>query len=76
MEEQKADSFLHINIILSNDRLLYESVNRVNGHNNKTNGGVGLTNVRKRLEILYPNRHNLQILAEENEFKVMLELIL
>ena len=77
MEQQKGHSFLRINIILQENRLLYESSNSLNGHNTKEgSGGVGLSNVKKRLEILYPGRHNLQILADETEFKVMLELIL
>ncbi len=30
--------------------------------------GIGLTNVRRRLELLYPNRHNLYILKGEHAF--------
>lgn len=36
--------------------------------------GIGLENVRKRLELLYPNRHTLDIQATEHDFFVSLVL--
>ena len=36
--------------------------------------GIGLENVRKRLELLYPNAHTLQIINENNRYAVDLEL--
>ncbi len=35
---------------------------------------IGLANVRKRLEILYPGAHNLKIMDEEDVFAVILEI--
>lgn len=37
-------------------------------------GGIGLKNVRRRLELLYPGRHNLQVTEAEGWFKVSLQL--
>lgn len=37
-------------------------------------GGIGLDNVRRRLELLYPNRHLLQIRQDENHFTLTLNL--
>lgn len=37
-------------------------------------GGIGLINVQKRLELLYPKRHELQIENRENTFKVVLRI--
>ncbi|MEM6967145.1 MAG: sensor histidine kinase [Bacteroidota bacterium] len=37
-------------------------------------GGVGLENIRERLQLLYPNRHNLTIEYTENIFKVDLDI--
>ena len=36
--------------------------------------GVGLDNLRTRLELLYPMRHQLNILQEENTFEVTLSI--
>lgn len=77
MEKEKGDSYLQITINASNGHLLYESVNS-NTHQPAKEGssGVGLTNARKRLEILYPNRHTLDIVSLGEEFKVILDITL
>ncbi len=36
--------------------------------------GIGLENVKKRLELLYPDQHELKIDQSENEFKVSLKI--
>lgn len=36
--------------------------------------GIGIENVKKRLELLYPNRYNLDIQRKENAFLVNLQL--
>jgi two-component system, LytTR family, sensor kinase len=38
----------------------------------ENNNGIGLENVRKRLELIYPNRHTLDIQASDNDFFVSL----
>ncbi|MEL7020669.1 MAG: histidine kinase, partial [Bacteroidota bacterium] len=40
----------------------------------KRSGGIGLVNVRRRLDILYPERHQLQISDEPNTYSVQLHL--
>lgn len=37
-------------------------------------GGIGLQNVKRRLELLYPNRHELQVQENDGWFKVNLQL--
>ncbi len=39
-------------------------------------GGIGIVNVRKRLELLYPNEHELQINDSNGVFKVELKIML
>ncbi|HEX8576564.1 MAG TPA: sensor histidine kinase [Flavobacterium sp.] len=36
--------------------------------------GIGITNVKKRLDILYPNKHELHIRSENNIFYVTLKI--
>lgn len=42
--------------------------------NNIPKGGIGLANVKRRLELLYPNKHQLEITDEGQLFKVDLHL--
>lgn len=37
-------------------------------------GGIGLSNVRRRLELLYPKRHQLQIMEDPSSYQVLLTL--
>lgn len=37
-------------------------------------GGIGLTNIKRRLELIYPNKHQLSIQKEKNKFVVHLIL--
>ena len=75
MELNKADSYLTINIHVENGRLQYESVNSLNGQLFKE-GGIGLSSIRKRLEMLYPNQHTLDIHSDQEYFKVALSISL
>jgi two-component system LytT family sensor kinase len=43
---------------------------------NIQNEGIGLTNIQRRLELLYPNKHELTINNTESEFEVDLRLVL
>lgn len=59
------------------DRIM--SMKLVNGKSNQSplpEGGIGISNARKRLELLYPNRHTLNIQNEEDVFIVNLKLAL
>jgi len=38
-------------------------------------GGIGLENVKRRLELIYPNSHEFEILKTETEFQVKLMLL-
>jgi LytS/YehU family sensor histidine kinase len=37
--------------------------------------GVGLANVKKRLELIYPNRHTLDIQQSDKDYFVSLTLV-
>ena len=41
---------------------------------NQTASGIGLENIKKRLKLLYPNKHDLSIVNEEDLFRVVLKL--
>ena len=43
---------------------------------NKSNKGIGLNNVKKRLQLLYPGKHQLDINSTEDSFSVNMQLLL
>ena len=67
---------VHIGISRENRYIHFNVSNTTNG--NDTNaiakGGIGLTNVKRRLELLYPQKHHLEILETEGWYKVNLEI--
>lgn len=74
LEQFKNNSYLKIFIALANDELYYASTNSVSEPSISLAGGVGLVNVKKRLEIIYPAKHTLQIHSDNREYTVHLTL--
>jgi len=62
--------------IIEKDKLLNLKVTNSfdKQYQKKTAGGVGLVNVKRRLELLYPNSHQLNISKENDEFLVDLKI--
>lgn len=57
-----------ITLSCSEQRLLFSVHNYVSGHQRDKTGGIGLDNVRKRLQLLYPGRHQLDIRDDGAEY--------
>ena len=69
-------SFIHINIELSEayDRVICRVSNSKNPSKWNTQGGIGLDNVRKRLDLLFPKRYQLNIENTSNQYSVELNI--
>lgn len=59
-----------------NGKLIFTCVNSFNEQSNldSLSKGIGLENVRKRLEIIYPNLHELKISQSNNLYEVILTI--
>ncbi len=66
---------LHIDIAIktSTNEILFEIKNS-SSKDSTYNEGIGLENIKKRLELLYPNQYNLTIHENESDFEVLLKL--
>jgi two-component system LytT family sensor kinase len=52
--------------------------NKVNNDYKETkdkDSGIGLSNIRRRLELLYPENHSLTITNQDNWYVIELEII-
>jgi two-component system, LytTR family, sensor kinase len=69
---------IHYKIDKPNNEIIFKVINskpdKLNGLEKLEVGGIGLKNVQTRLNILYPNRHELKIADESNEYIVELKL--
>jgi hypothetical protein len=68
--------WISLNITMQDDELWMKLINGKPSGINKEIPGIGIANVRKRLELLYPGKHELQINDEEDMYIVNLKLTL
>ncbi len=74
--EQRDEARISILIVLKNNILEAKIENTKPLDKPQIAPGIGLQNLRRQLELLYPERHELVILNEEAAFEVRLQLIL
>lgn len=70
-------SHIDISLLVNKNELTFTCTNVDHSHVQKMNGdssGVGLENVKRRLELLYPDKHQLQITKADNQYKVELKI--
>ena len=68
------ESFIDIHIDINDNRLHFTCRNSKADKPNEEKGGVGLTNVKKRLNLLYDNNYTLNIQDETDVYSVDLTL--
>lgn len=66
---------IELQVTTDSDSLTFTAVNsRRPDHRQREGQSIGLQNVRRRLNMLYPNRHELEITEEERWFRVKLSI--
>ena len=74
-EKEHSDIFIQIHIDENQIELKTKNpLGETKLPENSTHNGLGLENVRKRLELLYPNQHSFKISKENKHFKAQLVL--
>ncbi|MFN5425725.1 MAG: sensor histidine kinase [Bacteroidota bacterium] len=67
--------YAHFSLSIQGKELYFEAKNSIGNTINKTARlGNGLNNLKKRLQLIYPERHQLQFEETDNQFKVILYL--
>jgi sensor histidine kinase YesM len=78
-EALQEEAWINIDLRVNNDKLKFKvsnskSLNKKEEDVKKHFGSIGLSNVRKRLDILYKDAYQLSIFDEEDMFVAILEL--
>lgn len=69
-------SWIKLLLKASPERLYFTAENSKIEKQNKLKGGLGLINLRKRLSLIYPENHKLDIAESDSIFKATLEISL
>jgi len=68
-----------MNLRFNKHELLFDISNSISTGHNTAPGfmdyrGIGLKNVKRRLDLIYPGRHRLTIQQDDDQFRVKLQL--
>jgi LytS/YehU family sensor histidine kinase len=74
--EDRSSGWVSIQLETTKDKITFKVSNNVPDKNiqKDSTGGIGLENVKRRLELEYPKQHNMEVLADVKKFTVKLEL--
>jgi sensor histidine kinase YesM len=74
VEKLIADAFIHIDFIENDTRMVFKIENNFDPDDNSKLKGIGLKNLKERLDLLYPNSYKLTNSTAENIYFAQLEL--
>ncbi|MHA6247999.1 sensor histidine kinase [Pontibacter sp. CAU 1760] len=59
---------INMHLDVHEDHLLFSTLNNTSSHKKREFGGIGLENLQRRLDLLYPGRHELTLKEQEGTF--------
>ena len=73
IEPAESACFLHLSLHSKEKVLVFECVNSIENKLNKPKG-IGLENLKRRLDLHFPNRYELKIKETPKQFKTLLKI--
>lgn len=73
-EKLTENAYIHINISTNDGAILFEIENNFEKPESKQDVGIGLDNLKQRLQLLYPKKHQLIIESNNSVYKFILKL--
>ncbi|MFH0893541.1 MAG: sensor histidine kinase [Bacteroidota bacterium] len=77
-DKSNPNAKIKIHLKILKDEIQFSVLNpysQFNSQNRDATGGIGLVNVRRRLELIYPEKHFLSISKENEMFKIEMKII-
>ena len=65
-----------IELTQNKNHLILQTQNSINNYKKDHQSGVGIENIKKRLQLYFPDKHSLDITTKENMYSVKLDIIL
>lgn len=74
VEILRKDAFVHVRISAKNNMVSFDIENNFDPTHRKEDKGIGLDNLRRRLELVYPKKHSLSFSTTADIYKAKLTL--
>ncbi len=68
------NNILNIEIKNQGNELIFSQRNRISNNQKDTTSGIGIENVKKRLELIYPEKHTLKTTNDSQYYEVHLKI--
>lgn len=74
IENLSKEAYVHICINSKNNKVIFEIENNFDTTLTKEENGIGLNNLKRRLELVYPKKHSLSFSIKQNVYRAQLTL--
>jgi two-component system sensor histidine kinase AlgZ len=74
VENLRKDAYVYLDMTTTENEIQFRIENNFDKSEVSEQGGIGLKNLKRRLELVYPNQHALSISKTDNVYKVLLTL--
>lgn len=74
VESQSNDAYIHMKLSSESGQVKFSIENNFDGSDKNEPRGIGLSNLKQRLKLIYPNKHQLEVVNERNIFRVNLDI--
>ena len=74
VENLRENAYVHINLVAHNNEVTFEIENNFDTTEDKQESGIGLKNLKRRLELVYPKNHTLTMSKIDNIYSAKLNI--
>ncbi len=74
VENLRKDAFVHIKLKVIDSKIYFEVLNNFDAEEISDKVGIGLKNLKRRLELVYPKKYRLGSSSEEGIYKALLTI--